>query len=149
MNTLEQVVHYILMVATKGFSSKVISKMSAGKSYGTTFFVVPLFLKRSPQETEHVLQICSNFTGEQCVISVKPLCYFIKIKHSRDCSPINMLQICSTPFLEEHLSGTASNLNHSFPMHPFSTPRKNQKNVRFSDVFMGYINGVLGTNGLY
>ena len=149
MNTLEQVVHYILMVATKGFSSKVISKMSAGKSYGTTFFVVPLFLKRSPQETELFLQICSNFTGEQCVISVKALCYFIKIKHSRDCSPINMLQICSTPFLEEHLSGTASNLNHSFPMHPFSTPRKNQKNVRFSDVFMGYINGVLGTNGLY
>ena len=110
------------MVATKGFSSKVISKMSAGKPYGTTFFVVPLFLKRSLQDTEHVQQICSNFTGEQCVISVKLLCYFIKIKYSRGCSPIIMLQICSTPFLEERLSGTASNLNHLFPMHPFSTP---------------------------
>ena len=28
-------------------------------------------------------------------------------------------------------------LNHSFPMHPFSTPRKYQKTLRFSNVFRG------------
>ena len=28
-----------------------------------------------------------------------------------------------------------TNLTHSFPMHPFSTPWKHQKNIRFSDVF--------------
>ena len=28
-------------------------------------------------------------------------------------------------------------LTHSFPMHPFSTPWKHQKTIRFSDVFKG------------
>ena len=37
-------------------------------------------------------------------------------------------------------------LTHTFPMHPFSIPRK-QKTFRFSDVFRGYRNGALGTNG--
>ena len=38
-----------------------------------------------------------------------------------------------------------------FPVHPFSTPRKHQKTVRFSDVPMfsgGSERGALGTNGL-
>ena len=39
-------------------------------------------------------------------------------------------------------------LTHLFPMYPFSTPWKNQKTVRFSDVLRGYRNGALGTNGL-
>ena len=33
-------------------------------------------------------------------------------------------------------------------MHPFSTPWKNQKTVRFTDVFRGYRKRILGTNGL-
>ena len=33
-------------------------------------------------------------------------------------------------------------------MHPFSTPWKHQKTFRFSDVFRGYWQGALGTNGL-
>ena len=33
-------------------------------------------------------------------------------------------------------------------MHPFSTPWKHQKTVRFSDVFRGQRKGALGTNGL-
>ena len=39
-------------------------------------------------------------------------------------------------------------LTHSFPMHPFSTPWKHQKTLRFSDVFRGQRKGALGTNGL-
>ena len=39
-------------------------------------------------------------------------------------------------------------LTHSFPMHPFSIPWKQQKTVRFSDVFRGWIKGVFGRNGL-
>ena len=39
-------------------------------------------------------------------------------------------------------------LTHSFPMHPFSTPWKRQKTLRFSDVFRGERKGALGTNGL-
>ena len=34
-------------------------------------------------------------------------------------------------------------LTHFFSMHPFSTPLKNQKTVRFSDVFRGKRNGAL------
>ena len=34
-------------------------------------------------------------------------------------------------------------LTHFFPMHPFSTPLKNQKTVRFSDVFRRKRNGAL------
>ena len=33
-------------------------------------------------------------------------------------------------------------------MHPFSTPWKHQKTLRFSDAFMGWRKGALGTNGL-
>ena len=33
-------------------------------------------------------------------------------------------------------------------MHPFSIPWKNQKTLRFSDVFRGFRKGALGTNGL-
>ena len=39
-------------------------------------------------------------------------------------------------------------LTHSFPMHPFSTPWKHQKTIRFSDVFWGLRKGTLGTNRL-
>ena len=39
-------------------------------------------------------------------------------------------------------------LTHSFPMHPFSSSWKHQKNVTFSDVFMGERKGAFGTNGL-
>ena len=35
-----------------------------------------------------------------------------------------------------------------FPKHPFSTPWKHQKTVRFSNVFRGYKKGALGTNVL-
>ena len=40
-------------------------------------------------------------------------------------------------------------LTHSFPMHPFSTPLKHRKTVRFSDVSKGKRKGALGTNGLH
>ena len=33
-------------------------------------------------------------------------------------------------------------------MHPFSTPWKHQKILRFSDVFRGLKKGASGTNGL-
>ena len=33
-------------------------------------------------------------------------------------------------------------------MHPFSTPRKNQKTVKFFDVFKGLRKGAYGTNVL-
>ena len=39
-------------------------------------------------------------------------------------------------------------LTHLFPMHPFSTPWKHQKTLRFSDVFWGLRKGALETNGL-
>ena len=39
-------------------------------------------------------------------------------------------------------------LTHLFPMHPFSTPWKHQKTVRFFDVFRRERKGALGTNGL-
>ena len=42
----------------------------------------------------------------------------------------------------------ASTLMHLFPMHPFSTPWKYQKNLRFPDVFRGQRKGALGTNML-
>ena len=37
-------------------------------------------------------------------------------------------------------------LTHSFPMHPFSSPWKHQKTVKFSDVFRGKRKGALGMN---
>ena len=37
---------------------------------------------------------------------------------------------------------------HSFPMHPFSTPWKHQKAVRFSNVFWGWRKSALGANRL-
>ena len=39
-------------------------------------------------------------------------------------------------------------LTHSFPMHPFSTPWKHQKTLRFSDVLRRQRKDALGTNGL-
>ena len=35
-------------------------------------------------------------------------------------------------------------LTYSFPMHPFSTPWKHQKTLRFSDVFNGVQKGCIG-----
>ena len=43
-----------------------------------------------------------------CVISVKLLCNFIETKLSYGWTPVNILQICNTFFLEECLSWTAS-----------------------------------------
>ena len=39
-------------------------------------------------------------------------------------------------------------LTRTFPMYPFSTHWKHQKTLPFSDVFMGWRKGALGTNGL-
>ena len=39
-------------------------------------------------------------------------------------------------------------INYSFPRHPFSTPWKDQKTLRFSDVLKGQRKGTLGTIGL-
>ena len=39
-------------------------------------------------------------------------------------------------------------LTYSFPMHPFSTPRKHKKTISFSYFFRGQRTGALGTNGL-
>ena len=39
-------------------------------------------------------------------------------------------------------------LTHLFLVHPFSTPGKHQKILRFLDVFRGQRKGALGTNGL-
>ena len=39
-------------------------------------------------------------------------------------------------------------LTHLLPMHLFSTLRKHQKALRFSDVSRGQRKGILGTNGL-
>ena len=41
-----------------------------------------------------------------------------------------------------------NSLTHSFRMHPFSTPWKHQKTLRFSDVFRGWRKDALGTNRL-
>ena len=39
-------------------------------------------------------------------------------------------------------------MTHLLSMHPFSTPWKRQKNLRFSDVFRGQRKGALGTNAI-
>ena len=44
-------------------------------------------------------------------------------------------------------SQNPSVLTHLLPMHLFSTSRKHQKTVRFSNVFRGYREGALRTNG--
>ena len=43
---------------------------------------------------------------------------------------------------------TSNCITHLFPMHPFSTPWKPQKTVRFSDVFREQRKRALETNGL-
>ena len=48
-----------------------------------------------------VLEICSQFTGEQpcrSVISIKLLCNFFEITLRHECSPVNLLHIFRTPF---------------------------------------------------
>ena len=37
-----------------------------------------------------------------------------------------------------------SSLTHSFPVHPFSTPLKHQKTLRFSGIFRGVEKGFIG-----
>ena len=39
--------------------------------------------------------------------------------------------------LSSRLTLVRSTLTHLFPMHPFSSPLKYQKTLRFSDVFRG------------
>ena len=39
-------------------------------------------------------------------------------------------------------------LTRLFAMHPFSTPGKHQKTIRFFALFWGLRKGALGTNGL-
>ena len=46
------------------------------------------------------------------------------------------------------MTATQIDLTDLFPMHPFLTPWKHQKTVRFSDVFRGYRKDALGTNRL-
>ena len=65
-----------------------------------------------------VLKICSKFTGEhpcRSVISIKLLCNFVEITVRHECSPVNLLYIFRTPFLQ-NTSGWL--LLHLFPF-PF------------------------------
>ena len=58
-----------------------------------------------------ILKICSKFTGEQrCanVISLRLQSNFIEITFPYVCSPVSLLHICRTSFLQEHFWGTAS-----------------------------------------
>ena len=58
-----------------------------------------------------ILNICSKFTGEQrcaSVISIRLQSNFIEITFSYGCSPVSLLHICRTSFLQEHFWGTAS-----------------------------------------
>ena len=63
------------------------------------------FCRSSRQEVlwrKGVLKICSKFTGGhpcQSVISIKLLCNFIEIALRHECSPVNLLHIFRTPFL--------------------------------------------------
>ena len=70
-------------------------------------------------------------------------CYFAHCKHFMHppaClwAPLSRKNSSSTALLLKLI------LTHSFPMHPFSTP----KTVRFSDAFRGWRKGALGKNGL-
>ena len=48
------------------------------------------------------------------------------------------MQILPTKKQKENCSGCYSKgLAHSFPVHPFSTPKEHQKSLRFPDVFRG------------
>ena len=69
-----------------------------------------------------------------------PAMFFPKYQKAENPYPTN--------FSKWNYIKTASQLTHSFPMHPFSTPWKHQKTVRFFDVFSGKTKGVLGMNGL-
>ena len=55
---------------------------------------------------------------------------------------------CFWEFLLRIVEDLENRLTHSFLMHPFSTPWKHQKTLRFSDIFRGQKKGALGTNGL-
>ena len=74
--------------------------------------------------------------------------------------PTNFAKMLRILFFIEHLRclllllindgevDSVTALTHSFPMHPFSTPWKHQKTLRFSDVFRGQKKCAFGTNGL-
>ena len=62
-----------------------------------------------------VLKICSKFTGEhpcRSVISIKLLCQFIEIALRHGCSPVNLLNIFTTPFYKNTSGGRLLSISH-------------------------------------
>ena len=57
-----------------------------------------------------------------------------KLRHSKNSG---QLTICVNKLYTSTNTSLVNllQLTHSFPMHPFSTPRKHQKTLRFSNVF--------------
>ena len=74
------------------------------------------FCRSSPPEVftgKGVLKICSKFTREhpcRCVILIRLLCKFIEISLWHGSSPVNLLYIFRTPFVENTFGGLLLNL---------------------------------------
>ena len=65
-----------------------------------------------------ILKICSKFTGEHpcgSAISIKVLCNFIETTLRYGCSPVNLLHIFRTPFLENTSWSLLLKLSHKTP----------------------------------
>ena len=112
-----------------------------------------------------ILRISSNFTRKNLCWRLQHKCFPVKfatslripfyrtppvaasvspsllqLMRSRDCCLRRLFSLFTTLLLGNQkeysrLLSAYVQLTHSFPMHPFSTPWKHQKTLRFSDVF--------------
>ena len=89
------------------------------------------FIETALQKFVYAIGRCGSCGYFQCWMAV----YKISIKW-------NGLQ--SSP----KLVVSSLQITHSYPMHPFSTPWKHQKTLRFSDNFRSQRKSALGMNGL-
>ena len=90
---------------------------------------------------ESLLFLCSAPSMLQtlifCYLFFVCLALLISITLSRK-SDMNVVSGSSmSKLLSSRLTLVRSTLTHLFPMHPFSSPLKYQKTLRFSDVFRG------------
>ena len=93
--------------------------------------------------SQSVYLVCSfHFLQTRCSRNMIKLSFYLALL-----LPFHKLFHNSFHFLNKKPI-SISFLTHSFPMHPFSTPCKHQKTVRFSDVFKGQRKSALGTNAL-
>ena len=117
-----------------------------------SFFTSSTFFAFSPWESHNVFALNPDHLVQRHFTKYKSIVLISIIIPWRELwviskATVEVVSWCNKQIASENIKPWFT-LPHLFPMHPFSTPWKSKKTLRFSDVFRGDRKGALGTNGL-